>query len=424
MAVNTRFALLLAAYVVSAVGDWVFKLAVPLFVFEKTGSPMAMALAYALTFLPYLLATPVGGALADRVDRRRLLIRVDAASTVLAFAIAAYALWYPGWMEPFYVLIVCLASFSSLYHPAFQSFIPMIVARDDLARANSYVQASDNLIHLVGPLAGGGLIAAVGAVDAMLANAVTFALSGALILAIRMPGGTAAQRAPGPALRPLGIAGIAADMRDGLACAFAHDALKYSAILALFANFGTNVLAGSFMYFLVEELRLGPDLVGLTFALSGLGALAGSLGAPRIARLTTPGRLALCSILGAGLATLGLVWARDVATVALLRGLSLGLLSMLVVTMFTLRQQLVPPSHLGRTVAATRTMSFATIPFAAYLGGSLLERTGDINGLIVLSGGTLLATGIAGLFTPLGWPRRATGEMTGEMTGEAADPKG
>src|SRR5713226_3313485 len=94
------YRLLLAAFFVSSVGDWIFRLAVPLFVFEATRSPVSMAVAYALTFLPFLVVMPFGGLIADRFDRRRVLIVGDLLSAVvisvlaLVAVVGAHRLWF------------------------------------------------------------------------------------------------------------------------------------------------------------------------------------------------------------------------------------------------------------------------------------------------------------------------------------------
>src|SRR5690349_3262656 len=75
-----NYYLLLGGYFISSVGNWLYQLALPLLVYEITHSPLSMAVTYGLAYLPYVFFLPVGGVIADRVDRRRLLIFGDATS--------------------------------------------------------------------------------------------------------------------------------------------------------------------------------------------------------------------------------------------------------------------------------------------------------------------------------------------------------
>src|SRR4051794_21742403 len=81
--------LLVISAIVSSAGDWLYRLALPLVVYELSHSPVSMAFTYVLEYAPYLLLSPVGGLLADRVDKRRLLVACDGMAALLTASLAA-----------------------------------------------------------------------------------------------------------------------------------------------------------------------------------------------------------------------------------------------------------------------------------------------------------------------------------------------
>ena len=116
------------------------------------------------------------------------------------------------------------------------------------------------------------------------------------------------------------------------------------------------------------------------------------------------GRLILLCLLLGGVSTLFLLQAGRVPSVAAVRAVTTGCSSIMVVTFFTLRQRVVPPQLLGRTVAVTRAITFVTVPFAALLGGAILGHAGSFRAVVLVSATLWIATGLIGWWTPLAAP--------------------
>ena len=119
-----NYYLLLLAYFASTVGDWFYQLALPLLVYDITRSATSMALTYGLAYLPYILFLPIGGVIADRMSRRRLLIGGDALSAVIVglLAVVATLHLHDSWLIWFiYPAVFLVAGVTPFYHPAFQS---------------------------------------------------------------------------------------------------------------------------------------------------------------------------------------------------------------------------------------------------------------------------------------------------------------
>lgn len=388
------FYLLGGAYFISCTGDWLQRLGLPLIVYQLTGSAVGMAATFALTFLPFLLFSLFGGVLADAMDRRRLCVACDALAAVTVVGIGATAqLGGPLWL--IYVLTFVAASMSPLHHPAFQSLIPAVVAPEARARANSLISGSETFFTVVGPLVGGFLVALTGAQGLIYINAGSFLVSAVLTSMVRRDMRVAAG--------PLTVRKVVADAREGITYAWQHPILRYGALMFIVSNFAINVFMANFVFFLVGELRVPEPTVGLVMAISGSGAVAGSLLAPSLIRRYPAGRIIASSTIAAGLTSFGLLFVRGPLTVGLIWGLVSAFGWINSVTYFTLRQRVVPSAYLGRAVAVTRLIAFSSIPVGALVGGYLVQRRGVVP-VILICAGLRTVAGVLASFSPLGRP--------------------
>ncbi|WP_437648992.1 MFS transporter [Sorangium sp. So ce362] len=389
-----NYYLLLSAYALSAVGNWIYKLALPLLIYERTHSALGMALAFGVTYLPFLLFSPFGGVLADRHDRRRLLWAGDTVSGVVAASLAFAVLVKPDGLWLLYPLVFLLASVEPFYHAAFQSILPSLVAPDRLARANAGLQGADNLTAFVGPLLGGGVIAAVGTLPALYVNAGSFLLSAVLIGLIR---GTERSRA-GEA-RPR--RDVLEELKEGLSHVLRSPILRYGSLLFVGANFALSLFTANFMYYLASTLGLGAAQIGLVTSASGAGAIAGAVAAPRLGRGLSPGVILVAGTILEGLSITMLLPVRGPIAAALVLGAMMFFETLLVVTWFTLRQRTVPEHLLGRVVATTRLIAFCPIPIASVVAGLILRVSGSTAPVIAASGLLTMLVGVAAWRSPI-----------------------
>jgi len=389
---------LLGAFVISMTGDWIFRLAMPVLLFEITGSALWMAVGYAASFAPYVLVMPFGGVIGDMVRRQRLLVVGDGASGAVCVALAAYVLLSPTPSPSVIVaLLFALASIESCYHPAFQGFVPSVTPSRCLARANSLFAASENTLRVLGPIVGGVVIAALGTRTIVIANAATFIFSVALIASIR-PLAPEVRR-----VATYSVKAVLGGLAEGVRVAASHPIIKWGTVLFILVNFASHIVLGNLIFFLTEPLGVDVRTAGLVIGGSGLGAVAGALIAPWFVDRFLAGRLMLfcVGLAAAGTALLFLAPDYGVGAVVAGRGLAAASEAMIVVAMFTLRQRAIPQSYLSRTVAITRAVSYLPVPVAAVVGGAILARTGgDMTVVIALSVASLCLCVAIGLFTP------------------------
>ncbi len=172
------------AQLISQFGDRVHQMAlVGLIATKHPGSAVDLAKLLSFTILPVFIVGPIAGVFIDRWDRRTTLFVCDFIRSVLVLSIALYLMYLPV-IWPLYVAVFLIFSFSRFYVPAKMSFIPEMVARDDLHIANSLVTTTGMIALVLGALLGGLIVEYSGSCGGFLWNAFTFAVSGLLVFSI------------------------------------------------------------------------------------------------------------------------------------------------------------------------------------------------------------------------------------------------
>jgi MFS family permease len=171
-----------AAQLISVLGDKLYQIALAILVFEATGSMLQMGIMLAVTTAPAVLLGPFAGVLADRYERRMVMIIADLGRALLVLLVPLIA---PYGLFPVYAIAFGLASVSLFFDPARLALIPEIVPDDVLLTANSMDQFGTSTAELLGLAAGGAVVALLEASSAFYVDAGTFILSAVLIWTIR-----------------------------------------------------------------------------------------------------------------------------------------------------------------------------------------------------------------------------------------------
>lgn len=355
-----------------------------------------MAITYGLTYAPFLLLLPFGGVIADRVDRRRFLIFGDLTSAIIVgvFTLLVFMYAHTGWIIwVVYPTAFLLASVAPLYHPSFQSYLPKIVDDRHLPDANAWLQSAENLVVVLGPLAGGVVIAVLGPTLALLIDTFSFLGSALLLALIRLH----IQKEETPPSQH----SVLEPLQEGFRYVWNKPILRSGSLLFLGTNFATTLIQANFIFFLAKTLDFNPFQIGVTFAITGIGAFGGALLAPRLLKRFQPGHILITTTICAGLATFLFFAAHNVITVSIPGALTMMLSTINIVTWFTLRQRIVPGHLLGRVIATTRLIAYVSIPIASFVGGALLASTQNMYLIIGIAALLRTMAGTVGFFTPL-----------------------
>ncbi len=287
---NRDFRRLYTASMISLGGDWFLLVALFGLLLKLSDSPLAIAFAVAAQEIPFFLMSPLGGTLADRLDRRRVMVTCDVARAALCLGFLL--IHDPSLVWLAYVLLAAISSFSAAFDPASSAALPNLVVPEDLSVANALSGSLWGTMLAVGAALGGLVAGTLGTDAAILVDAGSFVVSGLLIMGIR--GAMSEDRTDEhPTVREATRETVTYARRD-------HRVL---ALLAVKAGFGIG--AGVLVLisvFAVTEFHRGDIGIGLLMAARGVGALIG----PFVGRsLLGPGDRRLFAIIGAALATFG-----------------------------------------------------------------------------------------------------------------------
>lgn len=357
--------------VISGLGSAVTTVALPVLTFQETGSPLMVSLVAASATLPYVVFGLIAGAVADRTDRRRLMVLTDWLNAAcIASVPAASAL---GILTGGQVLVVAFASaaLGLFFDAGVYGFVPDIVGKAKLAEANSAVYGAQTVVRIAGNAIAGGLIVLFRPAGTLALDALSFAASALLIKAV-----TYTSLSDEPAVkRP----GFRESVREGLRFLRHHSTLRLMTVVGTLQSFSGGAIIGQLVVFADRVLGIhGSDgRIGLLYMGWSAGGIGGSFLLPRLRRRFEAFPL-LLGVLPAG-ALLGLVvvlssdWR---VTLVALTVWGSAYLVVLVNTM-TYSQEVTPPELQGRVNTTRRMLSSGLgVPLGALVAGTLTVRVG------------------------------------------------
>jgi MFS family permease len=364
---NRDFRRLYVASLISLGGDWFLLVALFGLVLHFTGSAIAVALVLAVQDLMYFLLSPIAGILADRIDRRRLMVAADLARAAVCLGFLLVRSDSEVWLA--FLLLAVMASFSAAFEPASAAALPNLVEEEDLATANALAGSLWGTMLAVGAALGGVVAAVFGRDTAFVLDAASFLASAWLIYRIRRPFAEKRASHDHPSVREATVETV-------------RYARKDHRVLALLAvKFGWGIAGGVLVLIPLlahREYHAGDVGIGVLMASRGVGALIG----PFVGRsaLGTQDRRIFGAI-GVALAIFGLGYA--------LLGLAPGLLlAMPTVALahvgggaqWTLSsyglQRIVPDRIRGRIFAFDGMLVTLTFGLSSLLTGWLAESFG------------------------------------------------
>jgi MFS family permease len=350
--------------------DGVLWVALPLLAVQLTRSPVLIAGVTVAARLPWLLA-PVAGALADRLDRRQTMIRVNLVRTVLLGGLALAVAADLASLPMLYAVAVALGMAETLFDTSAQSLLPALVARDDLTRANSRLFAVELVANtFVGPPLG-GLLAAAALALALGVPAAAY-LVGAACLALIAGGFRPAGAGPAGSTR------LREEIAEGARFVWRHPVLGPLAVMLGVQNMAFAAFYAVFVLFAVAPGPMGLSEAGfgILTATLGVGSLLGTwLAVPAERRLGRFRTLVLSVVLNGASLVVPIVTAGAVPVGASMVVSGVAVVLWNVVTV-SLRQRITPDRLLGRMNASYRLVGWGTLPLGALLGGSLAEALG------------------------------------------------
>ena len=341
-------------------------------------SPLALASVIVTFALPMTVISPIGGALADRFSRRKMMLYTQAGNAILTLAVGV--LDFAGVIELWHVIVSGLinGSLMAFNMPSRQAMVSDIIPQSKLMNGMSLMSSAMNVTRIIGPAIAGVLIIFVGTEGVFFLISAVYLTAFLAILPIKV--GNEGKERSGKSMYGDIIAGLA----------YARSA---SPLFGLIIMSFIPILFGMSLYALMpawawESLQVGSDNLGGLYAVMGVGALMGSLGLASIPRFNRRGMLLLgsCVIWGILLATVAKMESYAVVLPLLL---VMGLVSSMFMSLImTLVQTYTSAEMRGRMMSIVM-MTFGAMPLSALPLGALAERIGSGNALF--ASGVMLA---------------------------------
>ena len=386
---NRDFLLLYQGGLVSALGDQAYLIALMLWAKEYTASATVNGFILFAGGITGLLM-PLGGALADRHSRVRMLVLLDAASGVSVLTLAAL-LWCSSAVGPLLIpavlaLAVARGVCMALFYPVEAALMPDLVPKQSIAGANSLLESTTRTVQLLGQSTAGLLYVTLGAPLLLLFDGVSFLLSALSETFIREP----PREQPKPHERP----SLLTSLREGFRYTGRVRGFRIYLLEASFANFYLAALTVGLPYYVVDRLGASPAWYGYISAVMGLGAIVGN----QIANFwRTPGRkrgtIQILSLALFSGCLIPLAFVRSVWGAMAILGAAWVCVGFHQVLLMTLVQKRTPAAMRGRVLGLLAMIRQCLTPIGAATFGLLIDKlAGGVTQVLFWCGVLGLAT--------------------------------
>lgn len=368
------FTLVVVGQIVSLFGNAILRFSLPLYLLRETGSSTLFGIVTACSFLPMIMLSLLGGVLADRVNKRNIMVCLDFL-TAGVITVFSWLLGIVPIIPLFITVLMLLYGISGTYQPAVQASIPALVPKEKILSANAIVNQIGALANFIGPIIGGMLYGAFGIVIILKVSVLCFVLSAVMEIFIKIP----FQKQPAQD-KVLQIA--AGDLRDSIRFLRMEKPLfvQICIVIAGLNLFLSPMLTIGIPVIVVDKLHLTDGLLGLTQGMLAVGGILGGLLTVLLDKKLTPQTayvpLFLCTacscLMGFGMAIGQSPMIKYI--ILSVTGLSVTIFT----TMFSIQMlavvQAETPQHLiGKVVACIMTFIMCVQPIGQLLYGFLFE---------------------------------------------------
>ena len=398
-----NFTLLILGQASSLLGNGALRFAVSMYVLDATGSAGTFSLIVALSMLPMIVISPLGGVLADRADRRRIMVALDALSG-LTVLLGALTMALGGGVAAVGVLLMALSVLGAFESPTVQACVPQMLSGENVLRGNAAVSQVQAVTSLVTPFLGAAAYSAFGLGSVMLAAAACFFLTALLECFIRL--GYTPRGAKG---------GVLPTVRDDLAesARFLRreqpDVLKLLLLSGAASMFLSGVMVVGYPYLVRTTLGLSSAHYGVAESAAGVAAILGSVAAGFMSVRGAAWMRRMLGMSGVAVLVAGVGFALGLGAefVVLVAAFSLANMacSAFSVCAMTAIQRRTPESLTGKVMAFVYTLSLCAQPLGQLLYGALFDALPPA-WVLIPSGAVVAAAAIVlrGFFAQLDLP--------------------
>jgi MFS transporter, DHA1 family, staphyloferrin A biosynthesis exporter len=376
---SRSFGIFAAGYLISQAGEWMTLVALNWAVLEFTGSALYLGLINACRMVPAFLLSVPAGVLADRSDRRKLLILLQAGTMLSTFCVG-YLLAADSPFWPLAVVVTLRSVLMAMIIPVRNALIPNLVPESQVASAVAVDSGVRNISRIVGPAIAGTLLAVMEVAD-------VFWISACSIVAVLLSLFVVHPESNRDAVSN----NIKADIQEVAVYVKNSPSVQSLLILAVVPMVFAFPYTAMMPLFAEDLLQLGPEGLGILLSVAAAGALVGSAWLSLGSETEEAGKWLVCSIIGFGLFLLLFMIAETLVTAAVTMFL-VGLASAIYRTMSRVTLQTRVPDRLRGRILSIALMDRGLMPLGAILIGAVAEWAGALWAGVVMGGGCVAVT--------------------------------
>ncbi|MEF9920650.1 MAG: MFS transporter [Erysipelotrichaceae bacterium] len=380
------FMLMVIGQIISLFGNGILRFALPLYLLRETNSPTLFGIVTACSFLPMILLSFLGGILADRVNKRNIMVVLDFLTAGIIFVLFLTIKEVP--LVPLMIIVLMLLyGISGTYQPTVQASIPVLVSSENILSASAIVNQVGALAGLLGPIIGGMLFGTFGLTPILIISILCFTGSAIMELFIRIP----FQKRD----NSIGVISIIRNDFKDSANYMKKDKPLLIKIIVLIAIF--NLVLSAMMIvgvpiIIVETLNMSDELLGLSQGILALGGLCGgiltAIFSKKLRLSNSHVSLFLCSISVGVMALpmfLGMSNMISYVVISVACFAIMALATMFSIQMIATLQSETPPELVGKVIALLMSISMCAQPIGQALYGVVFDMFKNQNGFILLS---------------------------------------
>lgn len=386
------FTLVVVGQIVSLFGNAILRFSLPLYLLRETGSSTLFGIVTACSFLPMIVLSLLGGVLADRVNKRNIMVCLDflTAGVITVFSLL---LGTAPMIPLFIAALMLLYGISGTYQPTVQASIPALVPKEKILSANGVVNQIGALAGFLGPVVGGLLYGAFGIGLILKVSILCFTLSAIMEIFIKIP----FHRRPtqGSVFQI-----VKSDLKDSMSFLKFEKPIfiRVCIVVAGLNLFLSSMITIGIPVIITQKLFLTDQLLGVTQGLLAVGGILGGLLTVLLEKILRPQKAyiplffcAACTcLMGVGIAAIGTPLTKYI--ILSVTGLAITIFStMFSIQMLSVVQEETPQHLVGKVIACIMTFIMCVQPIGQFMYGILFERFTNPSILIIGVGAISLA---------------------------------
>lgn len=368
------FILVVIGQIISLFGNAILRFALPLYLLRETGSSALFGMVTACSFAPMVVLSMIGGVLADRVNKRNIMVGLDFCTAVLIL-IFYLSLGKLPTVPLFIAVLMLLYGISGTYQPSVQASIPLLVSSEKLMAGNAVINQVNTLSGLLGPVIGGIMFGMWGIYPILILSIGCFAFSAVMEIFIHIP--------HEKRVRESGILTVVGnDLKESYQFVKTEKPIFFSVVflISIFNLILSSVMIVGTPILITQVLKMSDTMYGFTQGALALGGLCGGILTAAIAeKLKLKNSYILLLVCAASVALMGISLVFHIPAIlsywaiTLMSFTAMGASTLFVVQIYTMVQEQTPPQLVGKIMAALISIAMCGQPIGQAIYGVLFD---------------------------------------------------